>query len=349
MKVKGRGTVDQPINRFAHQEYQSFDDGWYAEADIRKPKTTLHRDPSRKVVSRNKSPDLPFDRSINPYKGCEHGCIYCYARPTHAYLDLSPGLDFETQIFYKPDAASLLRKELENTNYQCKPIGLGTNTDPWQQAERKLGITRNILDVLNQFNHPVTIVTKSTGIERDIDILSIMAEKRQVLVNISICTLDEELSRRMEPRAASPSRKLRTIERLSKAGIPVGVIIGPVIPILNDSDIERILEQSSNMGAVFSHYIMLRLPFEVAPLFENWLDDHYPLKKDHIMNRVRDIRGGKLNQSNFGQRMHGQGIFAELIENRFKRAWGYYNYQAEPILDCKNFRNPNVPIQSQLF
>ena len=349
MKTKSRGTIDQPINRFAHQEYQSIDDGWFVEEEFVNPKTTLHRDPSRRVISLNNSPDVPFDRSINPYKGCEHGCIYCYARPTHAYLDLSPGLDFETQIFYKPDAASLLQKELARSGYQCKPIGLGTNTDPWQQAERKLGITRDILQVLRRFNHPVTIVTKSTGIERDIDILEDLARKNLVMVNISICTLDEELSRKMEPRAASPKSKLRTIERLSHAGIPVGVIVGPVIPVLNDSEIESILDQSANMGAQYSHYIMLRLPLEVAPLFSNWLEDHYPLKKDHVLNRIRDVRGGKINQGEFRHRMRGTGVFADIIEKRFNRAWRSANYMAEPVLDCSLFANPDIPIQKQLF
>ena len=341
--------MEQPHNRFSQLRAEAVDDGWTEPEQESVIRTHLMQDPSRSLISWNNSPDLPFDRSINPFKGCEHGCIYCFARPTHAYLDLSPGLDFETRIFFKPNAAELLRRELSSKSYRCAPIGIGTNTDPWQPAERKLGITRQILEVLSEFNHPVTIVTKSTGIERDLDILQSLAERGLVLVHMSICTLDTTLSRRMEPRAAAPGSKLVTLEKLVARGIPTGLIFAPVIPVLNDSEIERVLESSAAAGASFAHYIMLRLPHEVAPLFRSWLEEFYPLKKDHIMNRVQDLRGGKDYRASFGERLRGRGVFARLIEDRFNKARERLSFGPEPELDTSQFQVPGTPDQLTLF
>ena len=348
--IKGRGVATSIHNRYAAWERESVDDGWPPDEDgDGAPRTELLLDPSRSVVTYNQSPDVPFDRSINPYRGCEHGCVYCYARPTHAWLDLSPGIDFETKIFYKPDAARLLRAELSRPGYRCRPIGLGTNTDPWQLAERRLGVTRAILEVLREFEHPLTIVTKSTGIERDIDVLSDMASRDLVLVYVSICTLDAELSRRMEPRAAAPTRKLRAIERLAGAGVPVGVLVAPVIPVLNDAEIETILERAYEAGARFAHYTLLRLPLEVSPLFREWLDLHYPMKKQHVMNRVNDVHGGKDNRAEFGLRMRGAGVYADLVRQRFDRRRARCGYRPDPELDASRFRVPGRAMQLEMF
>ncbi|GJL82335.1 MAG: radical SAM protein [marine bacterium B5-7] len=320
---------------------EAIDDGWPIDEEVPgAPDTLLIKDPSRSIISYNDSPDIPFDRSINPYRGCEHGCVYCYARPTHAWLDMSPGIDFETRIVYKPDAALLLRQALDKPGYQCRPMGLGTNTDPWQPAERKLGITRSIIEVLKEYGHPLAIVTKSSGIERDIDLLAEMATRDQVLVHVSIASLDADLCRKLEPRAATPSRRLRIIEKLAKAGIPVGVIVAPIIPVLSDIDIETVLESARNAGASHSHYILIRLPLEVAPLFREWLQTHYPLKAEHVMNRIRDTRNGADYQSGFGQRMRGSGVFAELIANRFASAYRRYQFTEETPLDCAAFAPP---------
>ncbi len=348
--VKGRGTTTSTANRYTARVVEGVDDGWPRDDDVEPaPRTELIRDPSRTVISYNESPDIPFDRSINPYRGCEHGCIYCYARPTHAWLDLSPGVDFETKILYKPDAAKQLEKELSRPRYAPKPIGLGTNTDPWQPAERRLGITRSILDVLDAFNHPLMIVTKSAGIERDIDILASMAKRDLVQVNLSVTSLDGDLSRRMEPRAASPARRLKTIGRLVDAGIPTGVIVAPVIPALNDEDVERILEAARAAGACHAHYIFIRLPLEVAPLFREWLDIHHPLRAAHVMNRIRDSRGGADYQAGFGRRMRGQGVYADLLRQRFDAAHRRLGFAADPVLDCTRFAVPGAARQLSLF
>jgi DNA repair photolyase len=348
--VKGRGTTTPIANRYASATRETVDDGWPGDDDVESaPRTELIEDRSRSVISYNRSPDIPFDRSINPYRGCEHGCIYCYARPTHAWLDYSPGIDFETKILYKPNAAHLLRQELSRSAYQCQPIGLGTNTDPWQLAERKLGISREILQVLDEFSHPVLIVTKSSGIERDIDILAGMARRNLVQVNLSVTSLNADLSRKLEPRAATPARRLKTIERLAAAGISVGVIVAPVIPFLNDDDVEAILEASRSAGACYAHYIFIRLPLEVSPLFREWLDQHYPLKASHIMNRIRDSRGGADYQSGFSRRMKGEGVFAELLAQRFAKAHRRLGFIEDPELDCSRFAVPGRSEQLSLF
>jgi DNA repair photolyase len=318
---KGRGALSNREGRYESRTVEAWDDGWLSDEPEERPlRTTVTLDRSRSIIARNDSPDIPFDRSINPYRGCEHGCIYCYARPTHAYLGLSPGLDFESRLFAKPDAARLLAEELRHPGYRCRLLAMGTNTDPYQPAERSYGITRQILQVLAEFGHPVSIVTKSSRIEHDIDILAPMAERGLAEVNLSVTTLDRGLARRMEPRACAPQRRIEAIRRLSAAGIPVGVMVAPVVPVLTDGDMERILEASAAAGASSAGYILLRLPLEVADLFEAWLEAHVPLKAARVMSRVRDVRGGRANDPRFGKRMVGSGEYAELIGKRFRLA-----------------------------
>jgi len=315
--IKGRGAVSNRSGRFESYEHEAFDDGWDIPEDEPRPQTEVQVDASRSILAFNQSPDVPFDRSINPYRGCEHGCVYCFARPSHAFLGLSPGLDFETQIFCKPNAAALLDETLRKSGYKCQPIALGVNTDAYQPTERKLGITRSVLEVLQDFRHPVSIITKSALVERDIDILSEMAEDDLVSVYISITTMDGELARKLEPRAAAPHRRLKTIQALAEAGVPVSALIAPVIPVLTDPELDSILTAVKDSGAQNAGYILLRLPLEVSELFQQWLQTHYPLKADHVMTRVRDTRGGKDYDSRFGERMFGTGAFADIIAQRF--------------------------------
>jgi DNA repair photolyase len=339
--IRGRGTAENVAGRFARTTTSS-EPGFDEDEPHPGPDTELRAEQSRSVISRNDSPDVGFRQSVNPYRGCEHGCIYCYARPAHAYVDLSPGLDFETKIFFKPEAPTLLRRELEHPNYRCLPIALGANTDCYQPAERALRITRGLLEVLAEYRHPVSIVTKSALIERDLDLLVPMAEARLVHVCVSVTTLDDELKRRMEPRTASPARRLTTIERLTQAGVPVTVMVAPVIPALTDHELERILEAASKAGARHAAYVLLRLPHEVAPLFESWLGQHYPLRASHVLNRVRDLRSGQLNDPCFGSRMRGEGPLAELLRQRFARACREFglNADASAPLDTNAFRVP---------
>jgi DNA repair photolyase len=349
--VKGRGACDNPDPRFSQFTREGFDDGWpetEAESAI---KTQVFTDASRSIISRNQSPDVPFDRSINPYKGCEHGCAYCFARPTHAYLDLSPGLDFETRIFAKPDAATLLEAELAKPGYQATPIALGVNTDAYQPIERKMGITRQVLEVLKAHRHPVSLITKSSLIERDIDLLAPMAERQLVQVAISLTTLDNTLSRRLEPRAASPARRLQTIRTLSEAGIPVGVLFAPVIPALNDGEMEAVLAAAAEAGAVSAGYVVLRLPHEVKELFQGWLQEYAPLKATFVMNLIRDLRGGKAYSARFGERMTGTGQHAEMIAQRFRLACKRARLEQRAMaLDNRQFRLPEqVGEQLSLF
>lgn len=315
--IKGRGAVSNPGGRFETHQREDFDDGWDSPAHEPRPATRVQADASRSLLVYNESPDLPFDRSINPYRGCEHGCIYCFARPTHAYLGLSPGLDFETRLFSKTDAAGLLERELRKPGYRCQPIALGVNTDAYQPIERKLEITRQLLQVLQQFRHPLTVITRSALVERDLALLREMARDRLVSVTISITTLDAALARKLEPRAASPRRRLQTIRTLSEAGVPVSVMVAPVIPVLTDTELDSILDAASQAGAQSAGYILLRLPLEVSELFQQWLQAHYPLKAAHVMTRVRDTRGGRDYNSRFGERMRGSGAFADMIAQRF--------------------------------
>ena len=283
-------------------------------------KTEVAIDASRSVINYVNSPDIPFDRTINPYRGCEHGCIYCYARPSHAYLGYSPGLDFESRLLAKPDAPQILKKELAKTGYQCAPIALGMNTDAYQPIEREYRITREILEVLAECNHPFSLVTKSSLVERDIDIIAPMAAKGLATIFVTITTLDRHITRKSEPRAAAPERRLETLHRLSEAGIPTGVMVAPVIPALTDFDIENILQQAKNVGAARAGYVFLRLPHELSTLFQEWLQLNFPLKAEHVMSLVRQSRGGKDYDANFKNRMKGEGLFAELLSKRFKLA-----------------------------
>ncbi len=287
------------------------------DEDLPALKTHVTIEHAKTIISRNASPDVPFTQSINPYRGCEHGCIYCYARPSHAYLNLSPGVDFETRLFAKVNAAELLRSELAKPGYQCELIALGANTDPYQPIEREYKITRGILEVLAECEHPVGIVTKNALVERDIDILAPMAEKNLVNVYLSVNNLDHDLARRLEPRCSAPARRLETIRRLSAAGIPVGVLVAPVIPFLTDHQIEPVLEAAYAAGARSAGYVLMRLPYELKDLFRNWLEVHYPLKAKHVMSRVQEMRGGRDNDPNFGSRMRGSGELADLLRKRF--------------------------------
>ncbi len=321
---KGRGASTNVANRYEHTALQSFDDGWdsIAAETLAPPPvaTTLTRDASRTAIAWNKSPDLGFDRAVNPYRGCEHGCIYCYARPSHAWLGLSPGLDFETRLTFKPDVADLLERELSKPGYVPRPITLGSNTDPYQPVERTLGLTRAVLEVLDHYNHPASIVTKSAGVLRDIPLLSRMAERNLVRVWLSVTTLDNELARRMEPRAPSPQRRLAALAGLRRANIPAGVLAAPMIPGLNDAELEAILEAASRAGASHAGYVLLRLPLELQQMFETWLHQHYPRRARHVLNLVRETRAGALYDSRFGVRQTGTGPYADLLAQRFARA-----------------------------
>ena len=315
---KGRGSISNACGRFEKQVAVAEDDGWGSlDADLPSLLTETIIDSSRSVISYNDSPDIPFDRSLNPYRGCEHGCVYCFARPTHAYLGYSPGLDFESRILLKPDAARLLRAELGKRSYRCAPLALGTNTDPYQPLERQHGIMRQILQVLAETRHPVSIVTKSALIERDLDILAEMAGQSLATAYLSITTLDRKMARTLEPRAAAPQRRLETLARLREAGVPAGVMLAPLIPVLTDYELEAILKAAHQAGALSAEYILLRLPLETAGLFQEWLQQHYPLKAEHVMNRVREARGGKDYDAKFHQRLRGNGNYADLIAQRF--------------------------------
>lgn len=352
---KGRGATITPQNRFEQHKREAVDDGWNSPStdqdDAPAPlKTTVTIQLSRSILTRNKSPDIPFEQSLNPYQGCEHGCVYCYARPSHAYLDLSPGLDFESRLFAKPNAAELLRAELGKPGYTCTPIALGGNTDCYQPIERDHKITRSILEVLNECHHPLGLVTKSALVERDIDILSEMAKKNLVRVYFSVTTLDKVLARRMEPRAATPLRRLEAMKNLSAAGIPVGVMAAPVIPQLNDKDLEAILEAAAAAGARSAGYVLLRLPLEIKELFGDWLQQHYPLRAEHVMSLIRQMRGGKEYDAGWGTRMRGTGEFADLIEQRFRKACARFGLnQDRKSIDVTQFRKPKLDGQMDLF
>ncbi|MCX7931682.1 MAG: PA0069 family radical SAM protein [Rhodovarius sp.] len=321
---KGRAALSNPANRFEESAAEPFDDGWgtlaQELADLPPLPTRLLKDSARSAIAYNESPDLGFDRSINPYRGCEHGCIYCYARPSHAYLGLSPGLDFETTLLFKPDLPRLLERELSRPGYRPRPIALGANTDPYQPIERKLALTRQVLEVLERFRHPVTIVTKSAAVLRDRDILARMAALGLVRVALSVTTLDAELARRMEPRAASPGRRLAAMAELAEAGVPVAVLVAPIIPGLNDAELERILEAAAARGATSAGYVLLRLPHELKDLFREWLERHYPQRAQRVLALIRQTRGGALYRSAFGERQTGSGPYAEMLAARFARA-----------------------------
>ena len=337
---KGRGATSNRASRYAETvvEREPGD-------ETQVPVTECLPETVKTIISRNQSPDIPFEQSINPYRGCEHGCVYCYARPTHAWLGLSPGLDFETRLSYKHNAAAALERELRKPGYVCKPITIGANTDPYQPIEKEYRITRQILEVLQRFRHPLALITKGSLIERDLDILTELAGDGLVSVAISVTTLDDELKRCMEPRAASASARLHCIETLATAGVPVSLLFAPVIPALNDADLESILRLSAQAGASEAAYILLRLPLEISALFQEWLREHYPLRADHVLSLVRQCRGGRDYDSRFGHRMRGTGAFAELLEQRFRLACRKYGLQRreQQTGNCRLFKPPEAP------
>jgi DNA repair photolyase len=317
---RGRGAGLNPAGRFEPQEREALDDGWQTLESLEPFRTEVQVEKPRSIITRNDSPDVPFDRSINPYRGCEHGCIYCFARPSHDFMGLSAGLDFEAKLFAKPDAARLLERELSKPGYKPKTIAIGTNTDPYQPIEKEWRIMRQILEVLATANHPVSIVTKSALVMRDVDILGRMAEKGLAKVALSVTTLDRKLARLMEPRASTPTRRLEAIRTLTEAGVPTAVMAAPMIPALNDHELERILDAAAAAGAKEANYILLRLPFEVSPLFRDWLLRNYPDRYRHVMNLVRSMRGGKDYDAEFGKRMKGAGPYAWQLHRRFELA-----------------------------
>ena len=318
--LTGRGALSNPTGRFERRSIEAVSDGWFTQDPPDSIATTLEPDFARGIIQTNQSPDVPFDYSINPYRGCEHGCIYCYARPTHAYLGLSAGIDFETKLFYKVDAGNLLRTELSRPGYVCKPITIGANTDPYQPVERDKRVTRAVLEVLAQTRHPVSIITKSALILRDLDLLTDLARDGLVSVAVSVTTLSAQTKRSLEPRTASPQARLRAVSELNAAGVPAGVLVAPVIPAITDHELEAILEAAGAAGAPWAGYILLRLPFEIKDLFRDWLAVHFPERAEHVMALIRDTRGGRDNDPRFGARMRGTGPVAELLRNRFRIA-----------------------------
>jgi DNA repair photolyase len=351
--AKGRGSPINPEGRFERWQRGAEDDGWAHEPDEdpARPKTIVTEERVKSIITRNDSPDIGFSQSINPYRGCESGCSYCYARPSHAFLGLSPGIDFETRIFAKVNAAEQLREELARPGYACEPIALGVNTDAFQPAEREYRVTRGILEVLNETRHPVYLITKFSLIERDIDLLQSMARLNLASVTITLVTLDHGISRYLEPRATAPARRLQTIERLAAAGIPVNVNVAPVIPFLTDPELESILEAAAKAGAQSAAYTLLRLPWEVKDIFRAWLDTHFPLKAAHVMSRVQEMRGGRDNDPNFGSRMKGQGLYADFLKQRFAKGIKRFGLDRKPhgALDAGLFRAAAARGQASLF
>src|SRR5688572_13650501 len=352
--AKGRGATINPEGRFEVWARGAEDDGWFQDPgdEDRRPKTVITIERVKSVISHNDSPDLGFSQSLNPYRGCAHGCTFCFARPSHAFLGLSPGLDFETKLFVKPNAAELLRAELAKPGYRCSNLVIGVNTDAYQPIEREHRITRSVLEVCSEANQPVCLITKSALIERDIDILAPMAAMNLVSATLSITTLDHQISRYMEPRASAPARRLLAVKRLSEAGIPVNVNLAPVIPFLTDAELESILEAAKSAGALTAAYTLLRLPWEVKDIFRAWLEERFPLKAAHVMSRVHDMRGGRDNDPNFGTRMKGQGLFAALLKQRFDKACarlGLNRREWAFDLDTTQFRQPGPKGQGALF
>lgn len=349
--IKGRGSSSHLPGRFETRTTEAVDDGWAVDAseEFAAPRlrTDVRAETARSIISRNSSPDVGFNQSVNPYRGCEHGCSYCFARPTHAYLNLSPGLDFETRIFAKTNAAELLRRELARPGYVPQPIALGINTDAYQPIERKLGITRQLIEVMAETRHPFSLITKNALVERDIDLLVPLAAQQLVSVHFSVTSLDPHLSAKLEPRASAPHARLRAMRRLGEAGIPVGVMVAPVIPWINDAELESVLEAAREAGAGSAGYVLLRLPYEVAPLFHDWLQAHHPQRAEHVMSTLNQLRGGKDYDSRFGKRMRGEGTYADLLANRFKLASKRLGFNASrqqwPWLDCSKFIAPLPP------
>jgi DNA repair photolyase len=346
---KGRGTVWAIQHRFAPQLSEAYDDGWgtldqQASEERLAPTTTIIEERAKSILSRNDSPDIAFDLSVNPYRGCEHGCVYCFARPTHSYLNMSPGLDFETRIIAKVNAAERLREAFASRSYRPSLLNLGSATDAYQPVERKLRITRAVIELLAECSHPFSLVSKSSGVERDLDLIAPMAQRRLAAVYISVTSLDPALARILEPRAAAPHRRLRTIEALAKAGVPVGVSVSPIIPFINEPELEHILEAAAEAGATAAFSIVLRLPWEVNPLFQQWLDQHFPQRAARVMARVREMRGGRDYDASFGTRMKGEGVWAQLLEQRFRKTAARLGLNRTRIeLDLTQFKPPLAP------
>ena len=348
--VKGRGAVSNRTGRFERHATEAFDDGWGLPDEEPTPlRTEVVEERPKRIITRNDSPDIGFDRSINPYRGCEHGCVYCYARPTHAFLGLSPGLDFESRLFAKPDAAALLERELSSPGYRCRLIAIGTNTDGYQPLDARYGIMREVLEVLARFRHPVSITTKSALVLRDRDILAGMAADGLAHVTLSVTTLDRRLARAMEPRAATPGRRLEAIGRLAEVGIPVSVNVAPIIPGLNDHEIEGIVAAAAKVGACAAGYTLLRLPLEIKDLFREWLEHHVPDRAARVLSRVRDLRGGALYRSEFHERMRGSGVYAEAISKRMDMARRRNGLERRPpALNEGLFRRPSDQLSLDL-
>lgn len=357
--IKGRGSASKVAGRFEKTVRHGEDDGWGSVYDTApdggdalsvNPDTQVTEERARSIITRNQSPDVGFNASINPYRGCEHGCVYCFARPTHAYLDLSPGLDFESRLFAKTNAVERLREELAKPGYVPEPIALGINTDAYQPIERRYELTRGVLEVLAETKHPVHFVTKGGMIERDVDLLSHMAKDRLVEVHFSITTLDNKLASKLEPRATAPHGKLRAMRTLADAGVPVGVMVAPVIPMITDHELEKILEAAKDHGARSAGYVLLRLPHELKDLWREWLELHYPDRAAHVMSLIRQMRGGKDYDSRFGTRMRGEGPFAQLIQQRFRKAHARLGFGGLPSLETRHFTAPRKPSpQAELF
>jgi DNA repair photolyase len=352
-RIKGRGAASNLEGRFESATLERVDDGWTPDAEpAPHPATMVTEERARTIISRNDSPDIPFEQSINPYRGCEHGCVYCYARPSHAYLNLSPGLDFETKLFAKTNAADLLRAELAKPRYRVSPINLGANTDPYQPIERRYRVTRQILEVLHECQHPVTLITKNAMIERDLDLLVPLARANLVYAFVSVTSLDNKLSAKLEPRASAPHRRIAALQTLADAGVPCGVMVAPIIPMLTDRWLEEILERAHAAGARTAGYTMLRLPYELKDLVREWLQLHFPERAEHVLSLVRQMRGGRDNDPRFGSRMRGEGEFAELIRQRFAvatRKLGL-NRGRDVQLDTTRFIPPRVATaQGDLF
>jgi len=348
--IKGRGTAWAIAHRFVHQTSEACDDGWggldqQASLERVAPATQIIEERVKSILTSNDSPDISFDLSINPYRGCEHGCVYCYARPTHSYLNMSPGLDFETRIIAKVNAAERLREAFAARSYRPLLLNIGSATDAYQPVERTLRITRSVIEVMHECAHPFSLVSKSSGIERDLDLVAPMAAQGLAAVYISVTSLDARLSRILEPRAASPQRRLQTIKTLADAGVPVGVSVSPVIPFINEPELERVLEAAAEAGATSAFSVVLRLPWEVNPLFQQWLDQHFPERAARVMARVREMRGGKDNDARFGTRMRGEGVWAQLLAQRFQKAAARFGLNRQRVeLDLTRFRKP-LPVR----
>lgn len=347
--IKGRGATGHLPGRFEATTWQAVDDGWCADTDeaFAPPalRTKVTDETARRIISRNQSPDIGFSQSVNPYRGCEHGCSYCFARPSHAYLNLSPGLDFETRLFAKTNAPELLERELSRAGYVPSPIALGINTDAYQPIERKRGLTRRLIEVLWEARHPFSLLTKNALVTRDLDLLVPLARENLVNVHFSVTTLDPQLSARLEPRASAPHARLRAMRRLHDAGVPVGVMAAPVIPWINDHELDAILQAAADAGACSAGYVLLRLPHEVAPLFRDWLQTHHPQRAAHVMSTIQQLRGGKDYDSTFGSRLRGQGVYADLLARRFTLAHRRAGFDVRTMapLDCSAFRRPAPP------